>query len=114
MHEVAIIRDILQTLEAHHGDKLDRITKVQIEAGLLCNVQPILIQNAFEAMRIEEPKLAELDLEVKLLPVIAFCKSCNKEFPVQLNRFVCECGAPSNTIIQGEELRISKVEFIND
>jgi hydrogenase nickel incorporation protein HypA/HybF len=112
MHEVAIIRDILHTLEEHHGDKLDRITKVQVEAGLLCNVQPILIQNAFEALVEEEPRLAEIELEVVLLPVIAHCSSCNKDFPVKLNKFVCACGTASNTIVQGEELRISKVEFI--
>lgn len=112
MHEVPIVRDIFNTLQESHPDKFDRITKVQVEAGLLCNVQPILIQNAFEAMILDEPQLAHIDLEVVLLPIIAHCDTCNKPFEVVRHRFVCACGAPSRKIVQGEELRISKVEFL--
>lgn len=112
MHEVPIVRDIVKTLEEHYPDSFDRIIKVQVEAGLLCSVQPILIQNAFEALMLEDNRLAEIDLEVVLLPVIAHCKQCNQDFEVKYNKFVCACGCPSNTILQGEELRISKVEFL--
>ncbi len=114
MHEVPIVRDIFNTLQQNYTDRFDRIIKVQIEAGLLCNVQPILIQNAFEALILEEPHLAEIDLEVVLLPIIAHCESCKKDFEVVRHRFVCTCGAPSRTIVQGEELRISKVEFLTE
>lgn len=114
MHEVPIVRDIFRTLQQNYADRFDRIIKVQVEAGLLCNVQPILIQNAFEALILDEPHLAEIDLEVKLLPIIAHCDNCNKEFEVMLHRFVCECGTPSRKVVQGEELRISKVEFLTD
>ena len=112
MHEVPIVRDIVKTLEENYPDSFDRIIKVQVEAGLLCSVQPILIQNAFEALILEDKRLADIDLEVVLLPVIAHCKQCHKDFEVKYNRFVCSCGTPSNTVVQGEELRISKVEFL--
>jgi len=112
MHEVPIVRDIFNTLQQNYADKFERIIKVQVEAGLLCNVQPILIQNAFEALIQEEPHLAEIDLEVVLLPIIAHCDRCEKNFEVKQHRFVCECGTPSRHIVQGEELRISKVEFL--
>lgn len=114
MHEVPIIRDIFRTLEENYSDKLDRITKVQVAAGLLCNVQPVLLQNAFEVLIREEPRFSNIDLEVVLLPIIAYCAKCNREFGVERNKFVCECGTASNKIMQGEELLISKVEYIID
>lgn len=111
MHEVAIIQDILRTLEDKYSDKIKAIKKVEIEAGLLCSVQPILIQNAYEAMIASEPKFANIELDVKLLPIIAYCKKCNVNFEVIRHKFVCECGEPTRSIIQGEELRISRIDF---
>ncbi|MDO5614977.1 MAG: hydrogenase maturation nickel metallochaperone HypA [Cruoricaptor ignavus] len=111
MHEVSIVRDIIQNLEDHYPNRLSEISKVKIEAGLLCNVQPILIQNAFEALVLEDKRLENIDLQVVLLPIIAHCEKCNKDFEVKLHRFVCECETPSRNIVQGEELRISQVEF---
>ncbi|MDY3363948.1 hydrogenase maturation nickel metallochaperone HypA [Riemerella anatipestifer] len=111
MHEVPIVKDIVRNLEEHYGDRFKEISKVKVEAGLLSNVQPILIQNAFEAMIIEDPRLENIDLEVFLLPIIAYCNNCDKDFEVKRHKFVCDCGTPSRTIKQGEELRISEVEF---
>ncbi|CAI9429758.1 Hydrogenase maturation factor HypA [Candidatus Ornithobacterium hominis] len=111
MHEISIVRNIISNLEEQYQDRLQEISKVKIEAGLLCNVQPILIQNAFEALILEDIRLENIDLEVVLLPVIANCKKCEKDFEVKLHKFVCSCGEPSRDIIQGEELRISQVDF---
>ena len=111
MHEVSIIKNIVKTLEENYEDRMDSIVSVEIEAGLLSNVQPILIQNAYEALILDEPKLANVELKVKQLPIIAHCENCDKNFEVIRHRFVCDCGEPSRDIIQGDELRISKVDF---
>ncbi len=111
MHEVAIIKNIVQTLEENYRGQMDAIVSVEIEAGLLSNVQPILIQNAYEALIMDEPKLADVELKVKQLPIIAHCKHCDKDFEVIRHRFVCDCGETSRDILQGDELRISKVAF---
>lgn len=113
MHELSIVRDIFRTLEEAYPGRMQDIIKVEIEAGLLCNIQPILIQNAFEAYVHDEELFQDLELEVKLLPIIAYCKVCTMNFEVHYHRFVCTCGQPSDQIIQGEELRISKVMFNN-
>lgn len=112
MHEVSVVRNIFSTLQEAYPDRYEHISKVEVEAGLLSNIQPILIQNAFEALRIEEKKLADVELEVRLLPIIAHCSSCQRDFEVIHHRFICSCGTPSKAIIQGNELQISKVEFI--
>ncbi|KAA6439887.1 hydrogenase maturation nickel metallochaperone HypA [Dyadobacter flavalbus] len=111
MHEISIVRNVFQTLEQTYPEKFDRIVKVQVQAGLLSNVQPILIQNAFEALIQEEPSLSDVELEVLLLPIIAHCDACDKDFEVKKHRFICVCGLPSKKIIQGEELQISEVQF---
>jgi hydrogenase nickel incorporation protein HypA/HybF len=111
MHEISIVRNVFNTLLEAYPTKFDRISKVQVEAGLLSNIQPILIQNAFEALIVEEPDLAYIELEVVQLPIIAHCQACDKGFEVIRHKFVCACGMPSKKIIQGEELQISKVEF---
>jgi hydrogenase nickel incorporation protein HypA/HybF len=111
MHEIGIIQDILHILEDKYKDKIVDIKKVEIEAGLLCNVQPILIQNAYEAVIASESKYSNIELDVKLLPIIAFCQKCEENFEVMRHKFVCKCGEPSRTIVQGEELRISRIDF---
>lgn len=112
MHEVSVVRNIFGTLQEAYPDTYQDISKVLVEAGLLSNIQPILIQNAFEALMQEEPGLADVELEVRLLPIIAHCTKCQKDFKVLQHRFICSCGTPSKKIVQGEELQISKVEFI--
>lgn len=114
MHEVSVVRNIFKTLEEAYPDRFENIVKVEIEAGLLSNIQPILIQNAFEALCAESPELKKVEVEIKLLPIIAYCQSCNTEFEVKFHRFVCSCGTPSNEIRQGQELQISKIDFQNN
>jgi hydrogenase nickel incorporation protein HypA/HybF len=114
MHEISIVRNVFETLQETYPDKFERITKVQIEAGLLSNIQPILIQSAFEALIVEEPALSAIELEVLLLPIIAHCDACDEDFEVKRHKFVCECGTPSKNIVQGEELQISRVEFLEN
>ena len=111
MHELSIVKDIFSTLQEAYPETYENITKIHIEAGLLSSLQPILIQNAFEAYVLDDPRFKDTELEVTILPIIAYCKKCDKEFDVHYHKFVCECGEPSDTIIQGEELRISQVTF---
>ncbi len=111
MHEVAIINNLVETLEEEYTSRMKDIVSVEIEAGLLSNVQPVLIQNAYEALQMDRMELEDIELVVKQLPIIAHCSMCNKDFPVVRHRFVCDCGEPSREIIQGNELRISKVVF---
>jgi hydrogenase nickel incorporation protein HypA/HybF len=111
MHELSIVKDIFDTLEGHYGAKVGDVQKIQVTAGLLSNVQPVLIQNAFDAFVIDNKAYAEMELEVLVNEIVAYCEDCQKEFPVLFHRFVCPCGQPSSTIVQGNELYISKVIF---
>lgn len=114
MHELSIVKDIFDTLNEHYDSQIDDIAKVQITAGLLSNVQPVLIQNAFDAFIAENKKYQEIELEVVVNEIVAYCENCNKNFNVKYHKFVCEdCSTPSSKIIQGNELFISQVIFKN-
>lgn len=114
MHETGIVQEIFDTLREEYPDRYQEIVKIRLEAGLLSNIQPILIQNAFEAYITGDAWFRNTELEVKVLPILAFCDNCKKSFEVVFHRFVCSCGITSDKVIQGEELRITQVTFKNN
>jgi hydrogenase nickel incorporation protein HypA/HybF len=114
MHEISLVRNIFNTLEAEFPDRFDEIRNIYLTVGELSNVQPILMQNAFDAVVQDEPRYKNTCLKVQVLPIKIHCNQCGKESIVEQYRFICNfCQTPSKQVIQGEELLISKVEFIN-
>lgn len=112
MHEISLVRNILKTLEDEFPGETDTIRGIHLTVGLLSNVQPILVQNAFEAVLQDEPQYNKASLHVTVLPILIYCGDCEKNSEVQHYKFVCShCGKPGKNIVQGEELVISKVEF---
>jgi len=114
MHELSIVKDIFDTLTSYYEARVDDIQKIQVTAGLLSNVQPVLIQNAFDAFIAENTQYQDMEMEVVVNDIIAYCEHCQKNFPVHFHQFVCDCGQASSTIVQGNELYISKVIFKQD
>lgn len=112
MHEISLVRNIFRTLEEEFPNDMQRIRGIYLKAGLLSNVQPILMQNAFQAVLEDQPKYNQTSLHVEVLPILIQCDLCGQTSEVEQYRFVCShCGRPSRNVIQGEELLISKVEF---
>jgi hydrogenase nickel incorporation protein HypA/HybF len=112
MHEISLVRNIFKTLEDEFPGEIDKVRGIHLTVGLLSNVQPILMQNAFAAVLEAEPRYSETTLHVEVLPVLIHCDDCDKDTEVQHYKFVCSnCGKPGRNIVQGEELLISKVEF---
>ncbi len=112
MHEISLVRNIFHTLEDEFPGEIDKVRSIYLSVGLLSNVQPILMQNAFEAVLLDEPHYNRASLNVKVLPILIHCDNCDRNSEVINYKFVCsKCGKPSKNIIQGEELLISKVEF---
>jgi hydrogenase nickel incorporation protein HypA/HybF len=114
MHEISLVRNIFNTLEAEFPDKTSGIRDIYLTVGLLSNVQPLLMQSAFEAVVQDEPRYAKTSLHVEVLPIKIMCSDCQTESEVEQYKFICsQCGKPSRNVIQGEELLISKVAFEN-
>lgn len=114
MHEISLVRNIFRTLEAQlPPEELVQVQKIKLRVGLLANVEPILMQNAFEAVTAtEQPNFKSAILEIELVPIRIFCPSCGQESGVENYRFRCGfCDTPSNEIVSGTELLISGVEL---
>ncbi|MEO0731371.1 MAG: hydrogenase maturation nickel metallochaperone HypA [Bacteroidota bacterium] len=113
MHEVSLIRTIATTLEQEFPqEELSRLTDIRLRVGLLSNVQPVLMQNAFGAVQEGEGKFPGARLHVEVLPVIVECEMCNHRSQIHNYKFVCDnCGHRTSNVIQGNELLIHQVEF---
>jgi hydrogenase nickel incorporation protein HypA/HybF len=114
MHEISLVRSIFSTLEDEFPEKMERLRSIYLTVGLLSNVQPVLMQNAFEAVLESEPVYNKISLHVEVLPVLIHCGECDKTTEVKDYKFVCSCGKPSRNIVQGEELFISKIEYTDE
>lgn len=113
MHEISLVRNIFRTLESEFpAEERQRISAINLKIGLLSNVEPILLQNAFEAViETDNPAYQGVLLNVELVPIEIYCTECERRTLIENYKFVCQCGKPNNNVVQGTELLISGVEF---
>lgn len=113
MHEISLVRNIFNTLEAEFSkEELDGLNAIDLKVGLLSNVEPILMQNAFEAVTTAEEKFQTVKLNVIKIPIEIHCKDCDTNSTIENYKFACaQCGKPNNNIVKGEELLIHQVHF---
>jgi len=113
MHELSICRGLctqLQQLAGEHG--AEKIRRVEIEVGAMSNVVPELLDQAFQVMQQTAPLIADAELNIKKVPLMARCHGCDSD--QQLERFVFECPACGSTrleVTQGEDLLLRQVEL---
>ena len=113
MHEISLVRNVFNTLEAEFSEEeLSRMTAIDMKVGLLSNVQPILMQNAFEAVKAAEQKYLTTQLNVEVIPIEVHCSQCLNNSIVKNYVFKCSfCDTPTNDLVTGEELLIHQVHF---
>ncbi len=112
MHEISLVRSTFRTLEEEFSSEdFKKITDIYLKIGQLSNVEPILLQNAFEAVVNSEFADQPMKLHIELLPTLIKCPVCAHTTEVINYKFVCEnCERPCSQIVQGNELLISKIE----
>ncbi|MEM6840813.1 MAG: hydrogenase maturation nickel metallochaperone HypA [Bacteroidota bacterium] len=113
MHEMSLVRSTFRTLEDEFPtEKMERLVQVNLRVGLLANVEPVLMQNAFQAFTETEKQYRAVRLEIETVPVVIYCSSCDRKSEVHQYKFVCEkCGELNNNVVQGTELLIHQVHF---
>ena len=114
MHEVSLVHSLIHSLEDEYGDDdLIHLQAIDLKVGLLSNVEPMLMQSAFQAVTKTERKLQNVRLNIELIPIQIKCSSCNAISSVDNFRFICVCGQPCSQVVQGMELAIDKLHFDN-
>ncbi len=113
MHELSLVRSIFHTLEEEFGGAaLNRLERIELRVGLLANVEPTLLQNAFRAWTQTEGRFEHVSLHIEMVPIEVECPNCQRRSRVENYRFVCaHCQQPASTIVHGTELLIHRVHF---
>lgn len=114
MHELSLIRQTLRSIEGlYPREELNSLEEIHLKIGELSNIEPILLQNAFDAVvAVEKSEYREVKLCIEKIPIVIQCQKCGVQTTVQGYVFMCSgCGLPSNNIIQGEELNIAGLKF---
>ncbi len=113
MHEISLVRSIFNALEAEFSpEELTALTAIDLRIGLLSNVEPTLMQNAFDAVRSAEEVFPNVKLNVETVPIEVHCELCGVNSVVDHYKFVCRsCGKPNNNVVKGLELLIHCVHF---
>ena len=106
MHETSIVNSIIRTLEHEFkAEKLNRMKSIHLKVGILSNIEPRLLYNAYEASHMMNPKYQNVKLEIEMTELKIQCEVCDHITDVQKYRFICDnCKKPSKNVIQGEEI----------
>ena len=109
MHETSIVNSIMRTFKR---EKLNKMKAIHLKVGVLSNIEPRLLHNAYSAYHLTHPGYHHVELHIESTHLKIQCEVCNHITDVQIYRFICEnCDRPSKNVIQGEEMLIHKVEF---
>jgi len=113
MHEISLVRSIINTLESEFSkEDLENLTAVDLKVGLLSNIEPLLMQNAFDAVTTAEEKFQSVQLNIETVPIEIHCVDCNCNSTIENYKFACAtCGKPNNNVVHGTELLIHQVHF---
>lgn len=113
MHEISLVRSIFNTLESEFSQtELNQLTAIDLKVGLLSNVEPVLMQNALNAVTTAEEKYQDVKLNIEVIPIEIECQACGGRSIIKQYKFVCaHCGQPSNNVVKGTELLIHRVHF---
>jgi len=113
MHELSLVQSIFGTLEHELSEEeMQRVAAVELKIGLLANVEPILLQNAFKAYKASHPQYQQVELKTQMVEIKIHCLACGSQSIVKQYLFKCtNCGSPSNNIVSGEELLIHRIHY---
>jgi len=112
MHEISIARSMIRSLEDElEARQMNVLREIVLEVGELSCVEPILMQNAWEAVTLGTG-YEKVELQIEKIRTEVYCSVCDKNFYVHQHRYVCpDCQTPSNQIIRGNELNIRQVKL---
>ena len=113
MHETSIVNSIITTLEQEFEvEKLEKMKAIHLKVGILSNIEPRLLQNAYDVYHLRDKRFQKVTLKIESTILKIQCELCDHITQVKNYRFLCEnCGRPGKNIIEGEEMLIHKIEF---
>ena len=114
MHETDMTKSLLLTVKdwCQSQPEPPKIEKIHLIVGQFTCVEPVSLQFAFE-VQTRNTFLADVELVIKDIPLIAFCHSCQQEYKPEIGlQYSCPgCNSPMEDIRAGRELKIDRIEY---
>jgi hydrogenase nickel incorporation protein HypA/HybF len=113
VHELSIVSSIVDSVTEKLADYPGaRLTHVRLRVGALASVVEDSLQFCY-GIATEDTPLAGSALIVNMLPVIAYCPSCDSDVELAgVQSFRCpRCNEPVSDLRQGRELEIESIEI---
>lgn len=113
MHELSLVQGLCRQLDGlakEHG--ASRVTALTVEVGVLANVVPELLRQAFLAIRPHAPLIRDAAMTLRVVPLTITCRDCGGVTDVDEPRFRCPaCGSARVSARGGEELLLRDVSL---
>jgi hydrogenase nickel incorporation protein HypA/HybF len=111
MHEFKIIQDIFPIIEnVVRENHLKSVNKVYLQIGKLRQVVLEFLQFAFTTAT-KNTVAAGAELIIELIPITAKCRTCQRQFAVEENIYICpHCNNSNLEILTGKEIVLVSVE----
>ena len=107
---------IEQAIAAARNHRATKITRIQLDVGVLREIVPDAMAMAFEACALGTmAEGAKLDMREE--PARSKCRKCGREFSPDLETrsFACQgCGAADAEIVAGNEILLRSIECETD
>jgi hydrogenase nickel incorporation protein HypA/HybF len=112
VHELSIALGILDAVREESERHRGRVVAVHLRLGPLSGVVRESLALAYDLARQDTP-LAEAELIVEEVPIVAYCPVCDVEVTCPSPREIrCPgCGAPTPVVYSGRELELVALEI---
>lgn len=112
MHELSVALGVVDVAAEQAARLGGRVVAVHLRVGPLSGVVVGALVSAYELAR-EGSAVAESELVVEEVPVVAYCGACAAERPIAsvLDMRCPACGGPTPEVVRGRELEVFAVEI---
>ncbi len=110
MHELSIAEELIdQIIEVAQKKNIINIDEVEIETGVLRQVVPDVMQEAFKT--VSQNTLADgALLKITEVKAVAICRQCNRSFGPKINNFLCPiCDRSDVDITKGDSIILKSI-----
>ena len=114
MHEMSyVVRVVNLALKKSKEEHIQKINKVCVSIGQMVGIEPYYMEKYY-AQAIKDTALEGSVIECSILPVIAHCEDCGKEYePSKENDYMCPfCGSGTAHTVQGREFSLTRIEGV--
>lgn len=110
MHELGLLSAMVNTIrDIVQEQKIDKVHTVVLQVGELSGIVPKYLETCYPAA-VYKTFLEDTTLTLEVVPGIAKCNDCHKEFNAAACDLTCpQCGGQSLVALSGRELIIKEI-----